>query len=89
VFTKGWGCVRFRRVLWGETARLWRELQDLCSKVSLIDGTDRCIWLLEKNGKFIVKFIYTALKMKQTVCEFKDFWVVKVRLELNFLCGRC
>jgi hypothetical protein len=24
VFKEGWGCIRFRRVLWGETAQLWQ-----------------------------------------------------------------
>jgi hypothetical protein len=24
VFEEGWGCIRFRRVLWGETAQLWQ-----------------------------------------------------------------
>jgi hypothetical protein len=62
---------------------MWRELQELCYKVRLSDENDRCIWLLEKNGKFRVKSMYTALKTKQTGCEFKDFWVVKVPLRVK------
>jgi hypothetical protein len=62
VFNEGWGCIRFRRVLFGETAKLWQELKNLCQNVTLSNVEDRSKWLLTKNGVFTVKSLYNLLK---------------------------
>jgi hypothetical protein len=62
VFNEGWGCIRFWRVLFGETAKLWQELKNLCQNVSfflngqnvtLSNVEDRCKWLLTKKRSFL------------------------------------
>jgi hypothetical protein len=83
VFVEGWGCIRFRRVLWGKTAQLWQDLKNLCSVAKLSDGRDRCTWLLEKSGNFSMKSMYIALKTKNSVCEFKYCWKVRIPLRVK------
>jgi hypothetical protein len=83
VFEEGWGCIRFRRVLWGETSKIWQELKNLCANVSLSKDRDRCVWLLEKSGIFLVKSMYVAMKTKKIVFSFKNFWGVRVPLRVK------
>jgi hypothetical protein len=47
----GGGCIRFRRVLYGDTARMWIELKYFCNNVTLNDQVYGCRWLLAKDGK--------------------------------------
>jgi hypothetical protein len=70
---EGWGCIRFRRVLFGETAKLWSDLKNLCEHVRLSKDEDSCRWLLlTKKEIFSVKSLYTLLKTQQVQCCFKD-----------------
>lgn len=80
VFEEGWGCIRFRRVLFGETAKLWAELKTCCANVMLSKDRDSCRWLLTKNGFFSVKSLYNFLKVQQVQCKFKSFWKIQIPL---------
>jgi hypothetical protein len=63
------------------------ELKDYCARVSLSETRDSCVCLLEKNGVFSVKSIYVALKTKNSVYKFKDFWGVRIPLRVKVLFG--
>jgi hypothetical protein len=49
VFNEGWGAIRFRRNLFGETTQMWYRLKDLCAQVKSNNVNGNCRWLLEKN----------------------------------------
>jgi hypothetical protein len=59
VIEEGWGCIRFRMNLWGETTKMWQGLKDLCTNVNLNSDSNICIRLSEKSGQFLVKSIYS------------------------------
>ena len=59
------GCITFQRVLFGDTAKLWGELKDLCANVVLSEEKDSCRWLLTKDGVCFVKSLYDFLKIQQ------------------------
>jgi hypothetical protein len=44
--------IRFCRVLFGDTARMWQELKALCGNVVLTDDQDRCRLDVEKRVVF-------------------------------------
>jgi hypothetical protein len=50
--------------LLGETIILWNQLKDMCGQVILTYEKDSSRWILEKSGKFKVKSLYLALKLK-------------------------
>ena len=83
VFSDGWGGVRFRRTLSGETDEMWKEIQLTCRDVSLSDNRDKCSWLLSSSGKFSVKSLYTAIKINQSGCPFKKLWFIKVPAKIK------
>jgi hypothetical protein len=41
---EGWGSIRFRRTLYGETLQQWEELKRMVDEVSLSGETDRIEW---------------------------------------------
>jgi hypothetical protein len=73
VTSGGWGVIRFRRNIFGETARMCGELKEICEDVTLNNKQDKCVGMLEKNGIFSVKSIYLALKTHQPVVPIKGF----------------
>lgn len=75
--------IRFRRVLWGETADMWYELKNICSRVVLNDQNDRCSWLLTKSRKFSVRSLYLALKTDQVVWKHRKLWYAKIPLKMK------
>jgi hypothetical protein len=52
VSEEGWGCIRCRRVLRGETTNMRQNIKDLCARVEVTEVKDKCSWLLEKMGSF-------------------------------------
>lgn len=83
VFDKGWGCIRFRRTLWGETAVMWEQLQNLCADVVLTDDEDSLSWTLTKSGIFSVQSMYLALKISQVKWPHRKLWFVRVPLKVK------
>ena len=62
VFGEGWGCMRFRRTLWGVRADLWKQIQNVCVDVRLTTEEDSLVWMLSKSGIFSVQSMYLAVK---------------------------
>lgn len=75
--------IRFRRILWGDTADMWFELKDICGKVVLNDQEDKCTWLLTKSGRFSVRSLYLALKTDQAAWPHRKLWHVKIPLKVK------
>ena len=83
VFETNWTNIKFRRTLWGETAAMWQELQTLCMGVSLVEGEDRCRWVLTKSGNFSVKSTYLALKLRSVKWSHRNIWAVRAPLKIK------
>lgn len=66
VFVEGFGCIRFRRLLWGETLSMWVQLQQRCSIVQLTNHQDKLLWNLGSKMVFTLHSFYSALKMQET-----------------------
>jgi hypothetical protein len=65
VISCGWGVIRFRSNIFGETARMWGELKEICEDVTLNNKQDKCVGMLEKNDIFSVKSIVTSQNVRQ------------------------
>lgn len=87
VFTEGWGVIRFRRSLVGETLRQWEALKNSCELVALVDRKDKLFWKLEARGRFSVGSLYRSLKRSQVPCPYGFVWKVKLPLKIKISFG--
>jgi hypothetical protein len=58
---EGWGVVRFRRTLHGETAEQWTNLKNLVYAFQLNDEPDRLNWTT-RSIMFTIKSLYLQLR---------------------------
>ena len=79
----GMSKIRFRRVLWGDTADMLHELKDLCKNVVLTDQEDRCSWLLNKTARFTIRSLYLTLKSSQGPWPHRKLWYAKIPLKIK------
>jgi hypothetical protein len=52
---EGWGLIRFRRSLYGETLEQWEEMKRMVDGVQLFDEKDKVKWKIGASRKFRVK----------------------------------
>ena len=83
VLNTNWVAIKFRRVLWGETALMWQNLKDLCAHIRLVEEEDRCKWLLTKSGSFSVKSMYLALKLGSVKWKHEGVWLTRVPMKIK------
>ena len=61
---EGWGYIRFRRTLFGETAAQLTQMQALVDVVQLNDELDRVKWKIVSSGNFQVKSLFLSLRAR-------------------------
>lgn len=83
VSENGWGCIRFRRILWGETLVMLQNLQHMCKGVTLSQECDKLVWLIGAHGKFSVHSFYCALKMQNNLYPHRFLWKMKFPLMIK------
>ena len=86
VFTKGFGCVKFRRFLREETLQMWVKVMEDCSHVQLSTEPDKVSWLLTKSGTFSVKSLYHYLCASRVRFPYKVLWKLKLPLRVKVFC---
>jgi hypothetical protein len=79
---EGWGSIRFRRTLYGETLQQWEELKRLVDEVSLFEETDRVKWKIGSSGKFRVKDVYLHLRAEGSF-RHKFLWKIKIPMKVR------
>ena len=79
---EGWGCIRFRRTLWGETATQFASIQTLVDAVHLNDEPDRVQWNIGSTGRFQVKGLYLSLRAAG-IFPHKFLWKIKIPLKVK------
>ena len=85
VFTKGFECVKFRRILREENLQSWFKLMDGCCHVQLSSEPDKVSWVLTKSGEFSVKSLYQYLCAKRVNFPYCVLWKLKLPLRVKVI----
>jgi hypothetical protein len=72
----------FRRALLGVKLHEWQSLVARLVNISLVDGQDNFIWVLQKSGLFTVKSMYEHLINSGTKVS-QEIWYMKIHLKIK------
>lgn len=75
--------IKFRRDLYGERLRIWKELGKIWNSLILNDQQVKIVWNLTKNGMFTAKSFYLALQSKGVKFPYRKLWKLKIPLKIK------